>query len=111
MLDIRRRQFITLLGSAAAWPLAGRAQQRERMRRIGVLINLAADDPESPLRVAAFALGLSQLGWTAGRNVQIEYRWGAGDADKIKSLAHELVEQKPDLIVGHTTPVVAALKQ
>jgi putative tryptophan/tyrosine transport system substrate-binding protein len=111
MLDIRRRQFITLLGSAAAWPLAGRAQQRERMRRIGVLINLAADDPESPLRVAAFALGLSQLGWTAGRNVQIEYRWGAGDADRIRKYAAELVALAPDVIVGHGSPIVGQLQQ
>src|SRR5262245_12699835 len=108
---MKRREFITLLGGAAAWPLAARAQQRERMRRIGVLINLAADDPESPLRVAAFALGLSQLGWTAGRNVQIEYRWGAGDADRIRKYAAELVALAPDVIVGHGSPIVGQLQQ
>jgi putative ABC transport system substrate-binding protein len=74
---MKRRQFITLLGGAvAAWPLAARAQQGERMRRIGVLMSVAADDPESPVRVAAFEQGLQQLGWTAGRNVRIDYRWG-----------------------------------
>jgi len=108
---VKRREFITLLGGAAAWPVAARAQQRERMRRIGVLINLAADDPESPLRVAAFALGLSQLGWTAGRNVQIEYRWGAGDADRIRKYAAELVALAPDVIVGHGSPIVGQLQQ
>ena len=75
---MRRREFITLLGGAAAtWPLAARAQQ-ERMRRIGVLMNTGADDPQSPLRLAAFLQGLSELGWIDGRNVGIEYRWGAG---------------------------------
>ena len=78
-LPLQRREFITLLGgAAAAWPLAARAQQPERMRRIGVLMNLAADDPEAQARVAAFAQGLQQLGWTVGRNVRIDYRWGAG---------------------------------
>ena len=79
---MRRREFITLLGgTAAAWPLAARAQQGERMRRIGVLMGLAADDPEAQARLAAFLQGLQQLGWTVGRNVRIEYRWGAVDAD------------------------------
>ena len=79
---MKRRQFITLLGgAAAAWPLAARAQQGERVRRVGVLMNLTADDPESSARVTAFAPGLQQLGWTVGRNLQIDYRWGAVDAD------------------------------
>ena len=79
---MKRREFITLLGGAAvAWPLAARAQQPERMRRIGVLTNLVADDPEAQARVGAFLQGLQQLGWTDGRNMRIEYRWGAGDAD------------------------------
>ena len=74
---MKRREFITLLGgAAAAWPLAARAQQRERMRRIGVLMSLAADDPEAQARIAAFLQGLQQLGWTDGRNVRIDYRWG-----------------------------------
>ena len=78
---MKRRAFITLLGGAAiAWPLAARAQQPERMRRIGVLMNLASDDTEGQARLAAFHQGLQQLGWTVGRDVQIDYRWGAGDA-------------------------------
>src|SRR5258706_14971294 len=78
---MRRREFITLLGgAAAAWPLAARAQQGERVRHIGVLMPLAADDLEGKARVAAFAEGLQQLGWTDGRNVRIDTRWGAGDA-------------------------------
>jgi putative ABC transport system substrate-binding protein len=77
----KRREFITLLGGTAAWPLTARAQQRERMRRIGVLMNLVADDPESPVRVAAFAQGLQELGWTVGRNVQIDTRWAGGNAN------------------------------
>jgi putative tryptophan/tyrosine transport system substrate-binding protein len=77
---MKRREFITLLGgAAAAWPLAARAQQADRVRRIGALMYLAADDPESPARVAAFARGLQELGWIEGRNIQIEYRWGGGD--------------------------------
>src|SRR6516225_8470528 len=79
---MKRRAFITLIGGAAAsWPLAARAQQRERMRRIGALMNLTADDPEASARVTAFAQGLQRLGWTAGHNVRIDYRWGAGAVD------------------------------
>src|SRR5437879_2837976 len=82
-VGMRRRDFITLVGgAAAAWPLAARAQPSERVRRIGVLINLAADDPDSPARVAAFAQGLQELGWTDGRNIRIDYRWAAGDAGR-----------------------------
>ena len=88
---MRRREFITLLGSAAAaWPLAARAQQPERMRRIGALMYLAADDPDSPTLVAAFARGLQELGWVEGRNIQIEYRWGGGDMDRVRRHAAEL---------------------
>jgi putative ABC transport system substrate-binding protein len=75
---VRRRAFITFLGGAAAWPLAARAQQPERMRRIGVLNYLAADDPDSSPRVAAFAHALQELGWHGGRNILIDYRWGGG---------------------------------
>jgi putative tryptophan/tyrosine transport system substrate-binding protein len=101
MLDIRRRQFITLLGgAAAAWPLVARAQQpREPMRRIGVLLTGAADDPESLARVGAFLQGLQELGWTDGRNVRIEYRWGSADAERIRKSAAELVALAPDVIV------------
>src|SRR5215510_13745764 len=88
---MKRREFITLLGGAAAWPLAARAQQGERMRRIGVLSSLAADDPETQALHAAFLQGLQEWGWTTGRNVQIDYRWGAGDADRFRKYAAELV--------------------
>jgi putative tryptophan/tyrosine transport system substrate-binding protein len=108
---MRRRQFITLLGGAAAWPLAARAQQPDRMRRIGVLMNLAADDTEAQARLAAFLQGLQELGWTVGRNVQIDYRWSAADADRIRKSAPELVALAPDVIVATSSPVTAALLQ
>ena len=97
---MQRREFITLLsGAAAAWPLAARAQQGERMRRIGVLMNLAAADPESTARVTAFAQGLQESGWTIGRNVQIDTRWAAADADLFRRYAAELVALAPDIIL------------
>ena len=106
---MKRREFITLLGgAAAAWPLAARAQG-ERTRRIGVLMNLTADDPESPARLAAFAQGLADLGWTIGRNLRIDYRWAAGDPERIRRDADELVALAPDLILSSGTPTVAAL--
>ena len=109
---MRRREFITLLGgAAAAWPLAARAQQRERMRRIGVLLPAAADDPEAQARVAAFLQGLQQLGWTIGRNVRIDYRWAATNADRIRRHAAELVALAPDVILAAGSPAVAALQQ
>ena len=77
---MKRRSFITLLGGAATWPLAARAQQPERMRRIGVLMSTAADDPESQLRLVAFVQGLQQAGWTVGHNLQLDTRWASGDA-------------------------------
>ena len=112
MSEMRRREFIMLLGGAtAAWPLAARAQQPERLRRIGVLMGIAENDPAGPAFVSAFTRALRDLGWRDGANIRIDYRWGAGDSDRIRSFARELVELKPDLIVGQTTPVVAALKQ
>src|SRR5262249_13756257 len=108
---MKRRDFITLLGAAVAWPLAARAQQRETMRRIGVLMNLASDDAEGQARLAAFHQGLQQLGWTVGRNVQIDYRWGAGDAERIRKFAAELVALAPDVILSTGSPSVAALQQ
>src|SRR6516165_9013062 len=96
---MNRRQFITLLGGAVAWPLAARAQQPERMRRIGLLLTAAADDPESLARVGAFLQGLQELGWTDGRNVRLEYRWGSGDAERIRKYAAELVALAPDVIL------------
>ena len=93
---MRRRDFIKVIaGSAVAWPLAARAQQPERMRRIGVLMSLAADDPEGQARIAAFLQGLAQLGWTDGRNVRIDLRWGAGNADDIRKYAAELIALAP----------------
>src|SRR3954466_1199414 len=98
---MNRREFITLLGgAAAAWPLAARAQQGERMRRIGVLMFLTAEDPESQRRLTAFVQGLREQGWTDGRNVQIEYRWGAGDAERSRRHAVELVALAPDVILA-----------
>jgi len=109
---MRRREFIALFGGAAvSWPLAASAQQHEQMRRIGVLMNFASDDTEGQARLAAFHQGLQQLGWTVSRNVQIDYRWGAGDADRIRKLAAELVELAPDVILSAGSPSVAALQQ
>jgi putative ABC transport system substrate-binding protein len=108
---LRRREFITLLGgAAAAWPLAARAQQAERMRRIGVLMTLAADDSEGQARLTAFLQGLQQLGWSGGRNMRIDTRWTAGKADDIRKYAMELVALAPDIILATTSPTVAALQ-
>src|SRR5947207_2714463 len=100
MLGIRRREFITLLGGAVAWPMTARAQQRERMRRIGVLMNVTAGDPEVPLRLALLLQGLQEYGWTVGRNIRIDYRWGEGDATRIRDHVAELVAQAPDVILA-----------
>jgi ABC-type uncharacterized transport system substrate-binding protein len=108
---MRRRQFIILLGGAAAWPLAARAQQPERTRRVGVLMNLSSDDAEGQARLAAFHQGLQQLGWSVGGNVRIDYRWGAGDADRIRKFAAELVALAPDIILSTGSPSVAALQE
>jgi putative ABC transport system substrate-binding protein len=111
---MRRRDFITLLGGVAAapamlWPLAARAQQGERMRRIGVLMSLTADDPEGQVRLTAFLHGLQQLGWTDGRNVRIDTRWGAGDADRSRGYAAELVALAPDVILASGTSTMGPL--
>ena len=108
---MRRREFITLLGGAAAWPLAARAQQGERMRRIGVLMPLAAGDPAGQARIAVFAQGLQQSGWTIGRNVQIDTRWSAGNADDTRRYAAELVALAPDVILANGNAAVAPLLQ
>ena len=108
---LKRREFITLLGGAATWPLAARAQQRERVRRIGVLMSLAADDPDAPPRVSAFAQGLQERSWTVGGNVRIDYRWGAGDLNRFRAYAAELVALKPDVVVATAASIVAALQQ
>jgi putative tryptophan/tyrosine transport system substrate-binding protein len=109
---VSRREFITLLGGAAvAWPLAARAQQSERKRRVGVLMGLSADDAEAQDRIAAFVQGLQQLGWTDGRNLQIDYRRGAGDTDLTRRYAAELVALAPDVILASGGTVVGALLQ
>jgi putative ABC transport system substrate-binding protein len=109
---MQRRQFITILGGAAAWPLTARAQQGERMRRIGVLTaGSAADDPDGQARSAAFLQGLQQLGWIDGRNVRIDYRLGAGDADNMRKYVAELVALAPDVILASGTATMAPLLQ
>ena len=108
---MRRREFISLLGGAAAWPLAARAQQRERMRRIGVLMPYAANDPQAQARNAAFLQGLQQLGWTVGHNVEIEYRWSGGNIDDTRKYAAELVTLAPDVIFVPGSAAVAPLRQ
>jgi putative ABC transport system substrate-binding protein len=108
---MKRREFIMLLGgAAAAWPLAAHAQQAERMRRIGVLMNLTAEDAESQARNTAFLQALGQLAWTDGRNVRIDYRWAAADPERFRIYAAELVASAPDVIVAYATPAVAALQ-
>jgi putative tryptophan/tyrosine transport system substrate-binding protein len=107
---VKRREFITLLGgAAAAWPLTARAQQGERVRRIGVLMHLAADDPEGQARHAAFLQGLEQSGWSAGRNVRIDTRWGASEADR-RRYAAELVALAPDVILASNSQSTLALQ-
>src|SRR5512132_2974478 len=107
---MKRRAFITLLGGAvASWPLAARAQQSERVRRVGVLIPLAADDPQSQRRMTAFVQGLQELGWTDGRNIRIDIRWTAGDTDRMRRHAAELVAVAPDVILASGGTVVGAL--
>ena len=109
---IGRREFISLLGGAAvAWPLAARAQQGEPMRRIGVLSSLASDDAEGQVRNAAFLQALQELGWTVGRNVQVDHRWTSADPDRIRKSAAELVALAPDVILATSSPVTAALLQ
>src|SRR6476619_4274068 len=108
---MKRREFITLLGGATvAWPLAAQAQQSERMRRIGALMYLAAEDPDSPALVAASARGLQEFGWIEGRNIQIDYRWGGGDLDRVRRYAAELVALAPDVILVGSGSALAALQ-
>src|SRR5262245_49062636 len=110
MLDLGRRRFITLLGGAAEWPLAARAQQAERARRTGLLMG-TADDRAGHARVIQIKQGLQELGSTDGPNIQIEPRFGGADTGRIRADAAELVALAPDVIVGQTTPVIRALRQ
>ena len=107
---MRRRDFISLLGSAAAaWPLAARAQQVERMRRIGVLMGLNKEEPEGRARISAFYEGLRALGWIENRNVQIDVRWTGGSADRIRADTADMAKLAPDVIVANGTPIVDAV--
>jgi putative ABC transport system substrate-binding protein len=108
---IGRRELITLLGGAPAWPLAAGAQQSQRMRRIGVLVSAVEGDPRGLEYVTAFAQGLAELGWTVGRNVRIEYRWGAGDLDRFRRYAAELVALSPDVVLASSGSIVGAFQQ
>src|SRR5262249_1710451 len=108
----KRRDFITLCGgAAAAWPVAARAQQPNRMRRIGVLTPYPADDAEGQSRLTAFAQGLQQLGWTVGQNIRIDYRWGDGKPDTMRKYAAELVALAPDVILANSSAAVSPLLQ
>jgi len=108
---MKRREFIALLGGAAAWPLAARAQQAGSTRRIAVLMSFAESDPEAQARVGAFRNGLQELGWAEGRNIRIDVRWAADDAALMQRFAKELVALHPDLILSHNTPTTASLLQ
>ena len=108
---MKRRAFITLLGGAAAWPLAARAQQLEQMRRVSIIIGIAENDPEARSRVRAFQQGLRDAGWVEGRNIRIDSRFAAADPDRIKAQVADLIRLEPDVIVANGTPVLAALRQ
>jgi putative ABC transport system substrate-binding protein len=108
---LRRRDFVAGLGGAAAWPLAARAQQGDRVRRIGVLMPLDENDPVVKSRVSAFTQALADLGWTVGRNVRMDLRWGGDDTNRIRALARELVDLQPDIILVASIAATAALQQ
>jgi len=108
---MRRREFLSLTGGAACWPLVARAQQPDGIRRIGVLMGISDSDPEAKPRVQALQTGLRELGWTEGRNIHLDYRWTAGDPDQAQQFAKEIVALKPTVIVVHSTPAVKALRQ
>jgi len=107
----RRREFITLLGGAAAWPLAARAQQADRVRRIGVLNPFVENDAEERANLTAFRQTLEKLGWSDGRNVRIDYRWGSADPARIRAHAKELVSLDPDVILVSTALALQPLQQ
>ena len=108
---MRRREFIAVLGSAAAIPLAARAQERERVRRIGVLLPMRVDDAVGKARLSAFQDGLAQLGWIDGRNMRIDVRWSGGSSDETRKQAGELVALAPDVILAHGNAAMAPLRQ
>ena len=108
---MKRREFITLLGGAAAWPLAARAQQGDRIRRIGVLLNGAESDPQMETGLTAFRQALEQLGWSVGRNIQIDSRFAANNSNRFQPLAKEMVALHPDVILARSTPIASALQR
>jgi putative ABC transport system substrate-binding protein len=108
---LRRRELLAALGGTAAWPLAARAQQGGRMRRVGVLMSLDESDPEQERRLSAFMQALAGLGWIDGRNLRTDLRWGGGDANRIRAVAQELVSLQPDIILTTSTPTTAALQR
>ena len=108
---MRRREFIAGLGSAAVWPITARAQQGDQLRRIGVLMNLAADDPEGQARLAAFLERLQEAGWTVGRNLRVDIRWRPVDAKQRSKYAADLVALAPDVILAETNDNITALRQ
>src|SRR5712671_3815372 len=108
---MRRREFVGLVGGAAAWPLAAHAQQGERMRRIGVLIAGNENDPVAKLRISAFTQAFAGLGWTDGRNVRMDLRWGGGDINRIRALAQELVGLQPDIILASGSAIAALQRE
>ena len=110
MTILQRREFITLLGGAAAWPLAARAQQGERVRRLGVFITGDENDPFAKLQLSTLTQALADLGWTDGRNVRMDLRWTGDDINRIRAFAQELVGLQPDIIVASSTPLTAALQ-
>src|SRR5215467_16318195 len=111
-VTIGRRELLAALGgAAAAWPLVAQAQQIERMRRMGVLLNLRESDPRGKASVAAFVQRLKELGWIEGRNLQLDIRWGGDDTDRYRQYARELVALFPDLVLGSSSAIVATLQQ
>ena len=110
-VPIARRKFVVALAGAAAWPLAARAQQGDRVRRIGVLIGLDENDPVMKPRVSAFTQALADLGWADGRNVRVDLRWYGGDTNRIPALAQELVRLQPEIILADSTPATIAVQR
>ena len=107
---MKRRTFITVLGGAAAWPLAARAQQTNQMRRVGLLVNAAESDLEKQSEIGAFRAGLEALGWSEGRNIRFDYRWTAGRFDRLSTYARELVSLAPDVLLATNGPTLVALQ-
>jgi putative ABC transport system substrate-binding protein len=108
---VKRRELITLLGGATAWPLAARVQQGERVRRIGVLSTFAESDPEAQSLVGVFDQRLQEFGWVEGRNLRIDRRWSAGDLGRLDGFVKLLIALEPDVVVAHGTPAVRALRK